>query len=579
MIILIAEYIASASSEQAKASIRDLIGSVPKTATVRRDGQELQIPIEALAPGDLVLKAGERIPVDGEVVRGQAAVNQAPITGENVPVEKAPASSVYAGTILESGALDIRTEKLAKDTLFAHIIALVEEAEANQAPIQKFTDRVATYLIPIAFLFVGSVYLITRDVRVVIALLIFTSPAELGLATPLVTIAAIARAAREGLLVKGGIYLEEMAKVTTVVFDKTGTLTLGRLAAVQVSTVGGHYNEAQLLAVAAAAERRSGHPVAKAITARAAELHLVVAEPSAFAVQNGRGLSADVGGRRILIGNRAHLAEHDITTLTSWPAEPHWTTVYVAVDTEMVGAIHLADRVRPGAKQALAALTASGVKRLVLLSGDDAAAVKAVADEVGIADYHANLLPEDKIKLIKGLQDSGEVVAMVGDGINDAPALAQANVGIAMGLSGIQAAMEAADIVLMKDDLAKLVTARQISQRAYRTIKENIIVGVGLVHVIGITLVLLRIIGPIQAAAIHLGPDTLVFINSTKLLRVRLNPAHTPHVKLRQHLLDTSVLPLLPSLVCRTLIRISSTSPSITSRPPLTPPTPLLPSS
>ena len=228
MIILIAEYIASASGEKARASIKELIGSVPKTAIVKKDGKEVTVAITDLKVGDIVLvKAGEKIPVDGKVIGGTASVNQAPITGESVPQEKITGNDAFAGTIIETGALDIQMTKAVKDTVFARIISLVEEAESQQAPIEKFTDKVASWLIPVVFIFVGGVYFFTKDVKLVIALLIFTSPAELGLATPLVSIAAIARAAKEGILIKGGLFLEELAKVNTIVFDKTGTLTVG----------------------------------------------------------------------------------------------------------------------------------------------------------------------------------------------------------------------------------------------------------------------------------------------------------------------------------------------------------------
>jgi P-type E1-E2 ATPase len=228
MIILIAEYIASASGEKARASIKELIGSVPKTALVKREDREVTVQIDELNIGDIVLvKAGEKIPIDGVVTGGEASVNQAPVTGESFPEQKSKGSEVYAGTIVELGALDVQMTKAGKDTVFARIIALVEEAESNQAPIEKFTDKIAAWLIPVVFIFVGAVYFYTRDVKLIIALLIFTSPAELGLATPLVTIAAIARAAKEGILIKGGLFLEELAKVTTIVFDKTGTLTIG----------------------------------------------------------------------------------------------------------------------------------------------------------------------------------------------------------------------------------------------------------------------------------------------------------------------------------------------------------------
>jgi heavy metal translocating P-type ATPase len=522
MIILIAEYIASASGERARASIKELIGSVPKIAIIKEDGKEKTIPIEDLKVGNIVLvKAGDKIPVDGKVIGGSGSVNQAPITGESVPQEKKAGSDVFAGTIVELGALDIEMTKAGKDTVFSRIISLVEEAESQQAPIEKLTDKVASWLIPVVFVFVGTVYFFTRDVKLVIALLIFTSPAELGLATPLVTIAAIARSAREGILIKGGKFLEELAKVTTIVFDKTGTLTVGRPTVNEVEIIDKSFNENQLVQFAAAADRRSSHPLAKAILNYAEKLNLSYGEPSDFEVVKGRGVAAVLSTQSLLLGNKAFMEERKVSVLRPTTNKTD-TAIFLAVDNKLAGIFYVSDTIRDNAKEMLEGLRASGVKNIVMLTGDNPETAKHVSEQIGITEFRANLLPEDKINIVKELQSAGEKVVMVGDGINDAPALVQANVGIAMGAMGTEAAMEAADIVLMEDKLEKIVRARAISKRAFKTIKENIIVGVGVVHVIGITLVLLRILGPVEAAAIHLLPDTLVFINSIKLLRVKI---------------------------------------------------------
>ncbi|MFV5695786.1 heavy metal translocating P-type ATPase [Flavobacterium sp. LB3P122] len=523
MIILIAEYIASASTEKARSSIKELIGSVPKTAIVKKDNQESLVQISDLKIGDIVMvKAGEKIPVDGKVIGGSGSVNQAPITGESVPQEKTVRSEVFAGTILELGALDIEMTKAGLDTVFSRIIALVEEAESQQAPIEKFTDKVASWLIPVVFIFVGTVYFFTRDVKLVIALLIFTSPAELGLATPLVTITAIARAAREGILIKGGLFLEELAKVSTIVFDKTGTLTIGSPTVNSVEILDPAYNENQLVQFAASVDRRSSHPLAKAILSYADKLKLTYGEPENFEVVKGRGVSAKIDGKSVLLGNKLFMEESKVTVSKSSESNTD-TAIYLSIDTKLVGIFYITDAIREGAKEMIEGLRKSGIQNIIMLTGDNPETAKHIANQIGITDFRANLLPEDKINIIKELQKDGSKIAMVGDGINDAPALVQANIGIAMGTMGTEAAMEAADIVLMQDNLVKIAKARAISKRAYRTIRENIFVGVGVVHVIGITLVLLKIIGPIEAAAIHLLPDTLVFINSIKLLRITID--------------------------------------------------------
>ncbi len=351
--------------------------------------------------------------------------------------------------------------------------------------------------------------------------MIFTSPAELGLATPMVMIAAIARAARSGILVKGGVYLETLAKVDAMVFDKTGTLTVGKPTVVRVVALEGPGREMEVLRIAAAADRRSSHPLALAVVEGAKSAGIEFPEPEAFEAIQGRGVKATVEGKPVLVGNEALLRENGVEPPAD-VAEAGATAIYVVHGGRPIGILQIADEVRPGAREAIAKLRATGVRHIAMLTGDNRATAKAVADAIGVDQVFAELLPDAKVAAISELQKKGFRVAMIGDGINDAPALAKADVGIAMGAGGTQAAIEAADIALMTDDLGRIVTARAIARRAYRTIQENLIFGVGVVHVLGITAALLGWIGPIQAAMIHLGPDILVFVNSVKLLRVRL---------------------------------------------------------
>lgn len=522
-IILIAEFIADLNMDRARSSIKELIGSVPQVALVRSSGGERTVPIDQLQLNDVVLvRAGEKIPVDGTIVGGAASIDEAPITGESIPKDKTVDAIVFAGTIVASGAIDIRTEKVGGDTIFSRIIALVESAESEQAPVQKLADKVASWLIPVVFIFLIGVYIVTRDVRTIVTLLIFTSPAELGLATPLVMIAAIARAARTGILVKGGLYLESLAKVDVMVFDKTGTLTANKPEVVRVEIRDARFTESELLSLAATADRRSAHPLAKAVIDHATAKQIAYAEPDQYEQLQGRGVKASVAGRNVLVGNAALLQESGVP-LTDAVEESGQTPVHVAVDGKFAGVIFIADAIRPGAREALMKLKRSGVKRIVMLTGDNEATARAIASQVGVDEVRANLMPEDKVTAIEELKKQDHRVAMIGDGINDAPALARADVGIAMGGGGTQAALEAADIVLMTDDLYKIVSARSIARRAYRTVQENLFVGVGVVHVLGITAALMGWIGPIEAAILHLGPDVLVFVNSAKLLRVRID--------------------------------------------------------
>ncbi len=411
--------------------------------------------------------------------------------------------------------------------MFSRIVALVETAEESQAPVQRLADRVAAWLIPVVLVFLTAVWFITHDLRMIITLLIFTSPAELELATPLVVIAAIARAARGGILLKGGVYLEQLAKVRVLAFDKTGTLTVGRPAVTRIQRFDeAATSENDLLRIAASAERRSSHPLAAAVVERAAAAKLNVPEPADFEVIRGRGVRARIDGRAVLAGNAAFLVENGVSA----PAvdDGAGTVVYVVADGRALGVLHLADPLRPDAAASMARLRASGIEHIVMLTGDNAATANRVGQELGVDEVVADLVPDAKVEAIKRLQQGGarggrRLVAMVGDGINDAPALAQADVGIAMGVAGTQAAIEAADIALMTDDLGKIAEARAIARRAYRTIQENLFVGVGVVHVLGITAALLHLIGPVQAAIIHLGPDILVFLNSVKLLHVKIS--------------------------------------------------------
>lgn len=483
------------------------------------------MPIDKLKVGDVVLvRSGEKIPVDGKVVEGQGAVDEAPITGESLPQDKSVGATVFAGTIVGSGALDICTERLGKDTTFSRIIALVETAESEQAPIQKLADKFAAWLIPVVLIFLVVVFIFTRDVRMVVTLMIFTSPAELGLATPLVMIAAIARAARVGILIKGGVYLEALAKVDAMLFDKTGTLTANQPKVVEVLSLSKALDDDAVLRIAAVADRRSAHPLAKAIVDAAIARGLDLPEPTEFEQVHGRGVKAAVDGKPVLVGNAALLTDHRVGTDWGGKADGR-TPVHVAVDGTLVGIVFVADVIRPGARQIIDDLRRSGVKRIVMLTGDNQATAVAVAAQLGITEVRADLLPEDKLNEVAKISGEGFRVAFVGDGVNDAPALARSDVGIAMGAGGSQAALEAANIALMTDDLSRIPAARAIARRAYRTIQENLFVGVGVVHVLGITAALLGWIGPIEAAIIHLGPDVLVFLNSVKLLRVRIDGA------------------------------------------------------
>jgi heavy metal translocating P-type ATPase len=482
-IILIAEFVADLNTDRARASIQALVGAAPRTAILRTPTGEQVVPVADLKLGAVVLtRAGDQIPVDGNVVSGTASVNEAVITGESLPVDKQTGSVVLAGTMIASGALDITVERVGPDTTFGRIITLVEHADADRAPVQKLADRVAAWLLPVVLVFLIAVFIVTHDIRKIVALMIFTSPAELGLATPMVMISAIARGAREGILIKGGLYLEQLAKVDVMVFDKTGTLTSGQPAVERIDVhqrgVSPGGSEDEVLRYAAAADRRSGHPLAQAVVRAAEARGLVLPEVESFETVHGRGVIAVVEAREVIVGNAALLDDRAVKMGAIVSADA--TLVHVAVNGLLIGTLHLADQIRPEAAEAVRRLTATGIKRTILLTGDTAESATRVAALVGITDVRAGLLPEQKLQAIDQIKAEGHVVAMVGDGVNDAPALARADVGIAMGARGSQAALDAADIALMTDDLNRIVTARTLAHRAYRTIQENLIGGVAL---------------------------------------------------------------------------------------------------
>lgn len=520
-IILIAEFIADLNMQRARISIKNLIGSVPQSAIIRNAVGEQTVPIAQLQAGDIVLaRAGDRIAIDGVVVNGKASVDEASITGESIPRDKQTGDQVFAATTVTLGALDIRAEKIGGDTAFSRTIALVEHAESEQTSVQKLADKVAAWLILAVFVFLTGVYLATHDVRMIVTLLIFTSPAELGLATPLVMIGALSQAARSGILVKDGLYLELLARVDVVVFDKTGTLTANKPAVTRVEMIDPHFALMEFLKLAAAANRRSAHPLATAVLAYAVEMQAPSAEPISYEQLAGYEVKAMVDGRTVLVGTEVLLSEAGVNMVRKIENTSE-APIHVAVDGSLVGIIYIADQIRAGARETLVELKRSGVRRTVMLTGDNARTAQMIATTLDIDEVHADLLPSDKVDVIISLQRQGHRVAMVGDGVNNAPALARADIGIAMGCGDTQIAFETADIVLMTDDLSKVATARAIARRAYRTIQENLFFGVGVVHVLGIAAALLGWIGPIQAAILYLGLGILISLNSAKLLKAR----------------------------------------------------------
>jgi len=523
--MLIAHALEQFTVRRSRRAIESVVALAPSTARVVRGEGEVEVPIEELRPGDTVIvRPGERIPVDGEVVSGRSVVNQAPITGESLPVEKLPGESVFAGSMNQLGALQLRATKVGPDSTLGRIIALVEQAEAAKAPVQRFADRYSTYFLPIVLAASALTYLITGQPIPSIAVLIVACPCAVAVATPLAVVAGVGNAAGRGLMIKGGLHLETLARVDTLVMDKTGTITFGRPKVVRLAALDGR--EDALLGLAASLERLSEHPVADAIVAEARARGLSLREAENFEALPGRGLSGKIDGKAVLVGNARAVSDRGLAiaqqlSLAGNEAERAGETAfYVADDSSVVGLIGVADTLRDEVPRSFEELRALGINRLILLTGDNARVASALASRLGIEEWHADMLPEDKIEQIRRLQMAGRKIAMVGDGINDAPALAQADVGIAMGAAGSEAALEAADIALMRDDWLQVPQVIRLARRSFRTIKQNLAFGV-LFNIFGVGLASVGILTPVLAAAAQSLPDVLVFFNSSRLLRFR----------------------------------------------------------
>jgi heavy metal translocating P-type ATPase len=515
--VLAAEVLEGLTVGRGRRAIQDLLDFLPRTVSVRRNNQAIEIPAESLRLSETVIvKPGGRIPVDGVVLSGRSFVEQAAITGEAMPVEKLAGDPVYAGTINQSGALELRADKLGRDTTFGKIIDAVERAEKSRAPIQKTADRLAGYLVYFALGAAVLTFIITHNVRSTISVVIVAGACGIAAGTPLAILGAIGRAAHKGAIIKGGLYLEALAEVDTVLLDKTGTLTFGTPQIRNVVSADG-FTERQIIAAAAIAERKSEHPVAKAIIARAGELAIPVIEPDQFAYTPGKGVSADYRGEEIIVGNRTLLMERGVKMIL--PVNGHGaggvSEAYVARAGQLLGTIRIADVLRPEAKSAVAAMRDMSLKT-VLLSGDAQEVTTLIGRDLGVDEAVGELLPDQKAKWVSELRGKNRKVAMVGDGINDAPALVEANVGIAMG-SGTDVARESADVILIGSDLSKLVETLRIARRCRGIIMQNF-VGTLVVDSIGVGMAAFGLLNPLLAAFIHVTSELAFILNSTRLL-------------------------------------------------------------
>jgi heavy metal translocating P-type ATPase len=528
LFVLVAEVLEGMTVSRGRRAIRDLLDFLPRAVSVRRSGVVAEVNAHTLNVGDAVLvNPGGRIPVDGTVIAGHSFVDQARITGESLPLEKTAGAAVFAGSINQSGALEIRAERIGRDTSYGKIIDAVEQAERSRAPVQRLADRLAGYLVYFALGAAVLTYLLTRDVRSTISVVIVAGACGIAAGTPLAILGAIGRAARAGAIVKGGLFLEQLGRVTVVVLDKTGTLTYGQPELRALIPLEGT-DELTLLDAAASAELRSEHPLGKTIVAHARSLGRIVREPQQFGYTPGRGINAVIDGNRILVGNQLLMQAHNIAVPGHISSlHPEASEVFVAKDGKLLGAILIADVIRTESAQAVQAIHAMGIKT-ILLTGDSMAVARVIAEQSGISEVAAELLPEDKRRRVKELVDQGQIVAMVGDGINDAPALLEAHVGVAMG-SGTDVARESADVVLLGNDLLRFTETLSVARRTRRIIWANFVGTIG-VDALGIGLAAFGFLNPLLAAFIHVASELTFILNSARLLPGRdRRTAPDPH--------------------------------------------------
>lgn len=515
----VGDYAEHFTTERARRAVKNLTTMAPQMARLERADTEQEVPIEEVRIGEIVIvRPGEKIPVDGEVITGQATVDQATITGEAMPVEVGPGSHVFAATMAKLGSLRVRTTRIGADTTFGRVVKMVEEAEAHRAEVQRIADKFSAYYLPVVAGIAALTFLLSGNALATTAVLVVACSCSFALATPIAMLASIGAGAKRGLLIKGGKYIELLARADVLLLDKTGTLTLGQPHITEVIPLNG-MSAADILSLAASAERYSEHPLAEAVRAAARAQNLALAEPSHFEAVPGMGVRVKLDGSLISVGNRRMTPAATSLPLVSELEAQGKSLLFLSRDDQLAGVLAAADTLRPEVPAALAAVRALGVRQIELLTGDNEQAAGALAEKLGVA-YRANLLPEDKIAIVRDYQAKGHTVVMVGDGVNDAPALAQADVGIAMGAAGTDIAIEAAHVALMREDWTLVPEVLRIARRTIGVVKMNIAF-TAVYNLVGLTLAAFGFLPPIMAAAAQSLPDLGILANSSRLLRQR----------------------------------------------------------
>ncbi|MDI9589142.1 MAG: heavy metal translocating P-type ATPase [Gleimia sp.] len=519
-LFLFGAYLEQRSLERTRTSIRELVEATPSRALLLQDGNEVEVDVDEITEGDIVLvKTGDSLPVDGSIIEGEGHVQQAAITGEPVPVRRSVGDEVFAGTTLENGYLKVRASKVGDDTTYAQIIELVEDAQDAKAPRQQFLDRFAAVYTPLIIVAAVVFGLVTQNVELALTFLVIACPGALVIATPVAIVAGIGNGAKRGVIFKGGDAVERLAKVDTIVLDKTGTLTQGAPQLTGVTSLSGFEDE--LLELAASLEQASEHPLARAIVAAAQSRNLTLSDPEQVEITRGVGISGLVNGKTVTIGSSRSLDGMSVSDSLIWEAaaaESSGATVsYVVADGQILGYVTIADQLRAGAKEAIASLHRGGIDRVVLLTGDNPRAASHVANIAGIDEFHAQLLPEDKVDHVQLLIDEGANVAMVGDGLNDAPALASADVGIAMG-AGTDVSVETADVVLAGNRLDQLAHAQRLARKTVRLMTQNTVIALGTVALLLLGVVFERV-GMSIGMLVHEASVLAVILNALRLTR------------------------------------------------------------
>ena len=513
----VGDYVEGFTTESARRSLKELSALAPQTARVEQMGLELELPLSRVKIGDIVIvRPGEKIPVDGEILSGHAAVDTSTITGESMPVDVTVGSHVFAATLAKAGSLRIRTERIGMDTTFGQVVKLVEEAEANRAAVQRFADKFSGYYLPIVAGIAAATFLFSRDPLATAAVLVVACSCSIALATPVAMLASIGASAKHGLLIKGGKYLETLARADVLLVDKTGTLTLGQPQITDVIALNGLAEE-QVVALAASAERYSEHPMAEAIRREAQARNIDLMETEWFESLPGMGVRAQIQGSLVEVGNHRLISGAGSSPEAQSLAEQGKTLLFLSVDGEIAAILAAADTIRAEVPDSIRELRSLGLRHIELLTGDHEQTASSLAAAIGVA-YRANLLPEDKIRIVKEYQSKGHTVVMVGDGVNDAPALAQADVGIAMGAAGTDIAIEAAHIALMRDDWTLVPQIFRTARRTMTTVKTNLAL-TGIYNILGLSLAAFGILPPVYAAAAQSLPDIGIMVNSARLLR------------------------------------------------------------